>query len=82
MSHALPPLPRCILNRELQAPYANDPPPLRSTMRYANDPEYATQMTDPEIHTARSNSPLERAADQIKLTSDFNVMNLSCRIVP
>lgn len=46
---------------QLPSPYANEPPP-----RYANDPEYATQMTDPEIQTVRNNFPLERAADQDK----------------
>lgn len=38
---------------QLPAPYTNDP---RPTMQYANDPKYATEMTDPGFQTLLSSS--------------------------
>lgn len=43
-------------------------------MRYTNDPEYATQMTDPKIQTVRSDSPPERGADQDAVTLGSRVV--------
>ncbi len=52
----------------------------RPAMRYANDPEYTTQMTDPEIQTVCSNSPLEQEADQTKLVTEFDIVKFSHRV--
>lgn len=56
------PLPPCILNCSSQHPTQMTPCP---SVCYANDPEYATQMSDLKIQTVLS-SPLWRAAEQIK----------------
>lgn len=69
MSHALPPLPRCILNRSSQHPTQMTLPALpRATQMTLNMPH---KWVTPEIQTARRNSPIERAAYQIKLSLEF-----------